>query len=120
MSSESVAIVQLYLVVEEDSAFYLEIPLDRIRALCLSHRMYRLYLGWCILDVVGSLSLRDKKGWYRTIPPIVDLVEGERYYLTVSNQGTVFFDHTWGTRHSIFIEHDSPLLTSRSSRREGT
>ena len=117
-SSVATGHVRLYLVVEEDSMFYLEIPLDVIHALCLNHRKYLLYLGWCILGVEGSLSLLDARGKYRRIPPVGNLDE-ERYYYIVTDRGTVLFlDHKCGTRYNICLWQPSPLLTSRSSRRE--
>ncbi len=47
--------VALVLLREENSAFYLRIPLD---ILCLRPRKYLIFLGWCILGVEGVLALQ--------------------------------------------------------------
>ncbi|KIL57679.1 hypothetical protein M378DRAFT_87561 [Amanita muscaria Koide BX008] len=49
--------VELVLLSEGDSEFYLQIPLDIISSLCLTPRKYLLFLGWCILGVEGVLAL---------------------------------------------------------------
>jgi len=51
--------VRLILLHEEDSTFYLEIPLDTINHLCLKTQKYLAFLGWCILgsQAEGGLSL---------------------------------------------------------------
>lgn len=51
--------VRLILLQEEDSSFYLEIPLDIIHSLCLKPRKYLVFLGWCILGVEGVLTRND-------------------------------------------------------------
>jgi hypothetical protein len=38
------------------SSFYLQIPLNVIRSLCLKPRKYLIFLGWCILGVEGRLA----------------------------------------------------------------
>jgi hypothetical protein len=45
------------LVLVREQQFYLEIPINIIRSLCLKPRKYLLFLGWCILGVEGILSL---------------------------------------------------------------
>ncbi|TDL26653.1 hypothetical protein BD410DRAFT_825774 [Rickenella mellea] len=47
------------LVLERNSSFYLDIPLDVMRNLCLKPRKYLVYLGWCILGTEGKLTGRD-------------------------------------------------------------
>ena len=49
--------VWLILLHEKPSNFYLQIPVDIIRFLCLKPRKYLLFLGWCILGVEGTLAL---------------------------------------------------------------
>ncbi|OJA11222.1 hypothetical protein AZE42_14194, partial [Rhizopogon vesiculosus] len=49
--------VWLVLLHEENSSFYLEIPLDIIASLCLKPRKYLRFLGWCILGVEGVVAL---------------------------------------------------------------
>jgi hypothetical protein len=48
--------VHLILLNEENSSFYLDIPIDIIQSLCLKPLKYLLYLGWCILGVEGVLA----------------------------------------------------------------
>lgn len=50
--------VGLVLLRNENSFFYLEIPLDAINGLCLRPRKYLRFLGWCILGVEGVLALQ--------------------------------------------------------------
>ncbi|KAF8495603.1 hypothetical protein BU17DRAFT_78499 [Hysterangium stoloniferum] len=64
-SSGSIAIsipnhcVGLVLIYDEESPFYLEIPLDTIKSLCLKPLKYLHYLGWSILGVEGTLALES-------------------------------------------------------------
>jgi hypothetical protein len=44
---------------EEESPFYLQIPLDIIASLCLKPRKYLRFLGWCILGIKGDLAVED-------------------------------------------------------------
>ena len=53
--------VRLSLLGEGTSSFYLDIPSDVIKSLCLKPLKYLLFLGWCILGVEGVLS-RDHAG----------------------------------------------------------
>ena len=48
--------VRLILLEEENSSFYLDIPLEIIESLCLKPLKYLLFLGWCILGVEGVLA----------------------------------------------------------------
>jgi hypothetical protein len=47
--------VRLTLIRDANSYFFLEIPRDRIVALCLKPLRYLLFLGWCILGTEGVL-----------------------------------------------------------------
>jgi hypothetical protein len=49
--------IRLILIHNNDSPFYLQIPLNIIASLCLTPRKYLIYLGWCILGIDGSLAL---------------------------------------------------------------
>ncbi|KAF8523455.1 hypothetical protein BU17DRAFT_63747 [Hysterangium stoloniferum] len=51
--------VGLVLLDDEDSPFYLQIPLDTIESLCLKPRKYLRYLAWSILGVEGCLALES-------------------------------------------------------------
>jgi hypothetical protein len=53
--------VRLILLDEENSSFYLDIPLQIIKSLCLKPLKYLLFLGWCILGVEGMLA-RERDG----------------------------------------------------------
>jgi hypothetical protein len=48
--------IRLVLLSINNSSFYLQIPLDVIRSLCLKPRKYLIFLGWCILGVEGRLA----------------------------------------------------------------
>jgi hypothetical protein len=48
--------VRLILLDKENSSFYLDIPLEIIKSLCLKPLKYLLFLGWCILGVEGVLA----------------------------------------------------------------
>ena len=80
MSCASVPIdhVALTLLEDEESAFYLQIPLGVIRALCLKPLKYLLFLGWCILGAEGVLSLRPDD--HIGIDTDEDAVGGEVYH----------------------------------------
>ncbi|KAF8232675.1 hypothetical protein L208DRAFT_1360845 [Tricholoma matsutake] len=65
----------------EDPSFYLQIPLDIIRSLCLKPRKYLLFLGWCILGVEGTLAL-ERNG--DAIDTHEDLDDGGIYYYVVA------------------------------------
>jgi hypothetical protein len=54
--------VGLVLLHEEDSSFYLQIPLHIIGSLCLKPLKYLLFLGWCILGIEGVLALEPGGG----------------------------------------------------------
>ena len=41
---------------EQDSFFYLEIPMDIIGSLCLKPLKYLIFLAWCILGTEGMLA----------------------------------------------------------------
>ena len=44
------------LILADEAQFYLDIPSNIIRTLCLKPRKYLRFLGCCILGVDGSLS----------------------------------------------------------------
>jgi hypothetical protein len=46
----------VHLVLFEPQHFFLEIPVDIIRKLCLKPCKYLRYLGWCILGSEGELK----------------------------------------------------------------
>jgi hypothetical protein len=48
--------VRLILLEEQNSSFYLDIPLGIIVSLCLNPLKYLVFLGWCILGVEGVLA----------------------------------------------------------------
>jgi hypothetical protein len=48
--------VELVLLDNESSTFYLTIPLNNIRAFCKKPWKYLMYLGWCIFDSKGKLA----------------------------------------------------------------
>ena len=72
--------VGLVLLSDDDSFFYLEVPLDIIRANCLDATRYLLFLGWCILGVEGVLSLGPdgQEHWHDADGGII--VEQKIYY----------------------------------------
>src|SRR5882762_3462038 len=51
--------VHLKLMCQDDSWFYLQIPIAVINSLCLKPCKYLKFLGWCILGTEGVLSLQD-------------------------------------------------------------
>jgi len=51
--------VHLNLVCQDNSWFYLQIPIAVINSLCLKPYKYLKFLGWCILGAEGVLSLED-------------------------------------------------------------
>ncbi|KAF8523457.1 hypothetical protein BU17DRAFT_63749 [Hysterangium stoloniferum] len=69
--------VGLVLLDDEDSPFYLQIPLDTIESLCLKPRKYLCYLAWSILGVEGSLALESDGD---SISTDGDLDSGGIYY----------------------------------------
>ncbi|KAF8523452.1 hypothetical protein BU17DRAFT_85740 [Hysterangium stoloniferum] len=69
--------VGLVLLDDEDSPFYLQIPLDTIESLCLKPRKYLRYLAWSILGVEGSLALESDGD---SISTDGDLYSGGIYY----------------------------------------
>jgi hypothetical protein len=54
--------VRLILLSERNSSFYLDIPVEIIKTLCLKPLKYLLFLGWCILGNEGVLSREDGGG----------------------------------------------------------
>jgi hypothetical protein len=81
---------------ELDDSFYLEIPLASIRRLCLTQRMYLLYLSWCILgyDVdAGDLSLavKDEDGNDIDIDKDGDIEGGVIYHLVIAGNPGKYF-----------------------------
>jgi hypothetical protein len=127
-SSESASIsvpqdyVGLILLHEEDSSFYLQIPLPIIASLCLKPLKYLLFLGWCILGVEGVLALELGGGGIDTDGDLDD--KEIYYYVAAAGSGTFFLpmsllscvhmEHLWRT---ICPTKISPRpLTSRSSR----
>jgi len=71
--------VRLILISNDNSSFYLEIPLDIIDSLCLKPRKYLVFLGWCILGVRGRLSLNDDGRGMTTQGSLED--QGIYYYV---------------------------------------
>ena len=55
-SMESVPPGHVRLILAHEAQFFLDIPSNTIRSLCLKPRKYLGFLGWCILGVDGSLS----------------------------------------------------------------
>ena len=79
--------VWLIILHQEPSSFYLQIPVDTIRSLCLKPLKYLLFLGWCILGVEGTLALENNGNAILTDG---DLDERGIYYY-VMNAGTGMF-----------------------------
>ena len=77
--------VRLILLHDENSSFYLDIPLNIIESLCLKPLKYLLFLGWCILGVEGVLA-------YESDGDEVDtdgiLSAREIYYYNAEDSGT--------------------------------
>ena len=73
--------VWLVLLHQEPSSFYLQIPVDTIRSLCLKPLKYLLFLGWCILGVEGTLAL-ERNG--DAIATDDDLDERGTYYYVMA------------------------------------
>ena len=71
--------VRLILLSNNDSSFYLRIPLEIIGSLCLKPRKYLVFLGWCILGVEGHLALEDRGQAITTNGPLED--RGTYYYV---------------------------------------
>jgi hypothetical protein len=42
------------LVLWENEDFYLEIPVEIVNNVCLRPLKYLLYIGWCVLGVIGN------------------------------------------------------------------
>jgi hypothetical protein len=114
--------VGLVLLHEEDSSFYLQIPLDIIGSLCLKPRKYLLFLGWCVLGVEGVLARGRGGGGIDTNGDLDD--QGIYYYVATAGSGTFFLpmpllscvhmEHLW---RAVCPTKISPRpLTSRSSR----
>ncbi|KAI0247736.1 hypothetical protein BJV78DRAFT_1157000 [Lactifluus subvellereus] len=78
--------VGLILLLEEDSTFYLQVPLDIIGSLCLKPLKYLLFLGWCILGIEGILALEPGGGGIDTDGDLDD--QGIYYY--VASAGSDF------------------------------
>jgi hypothetical protein len=78
--------VRLILFSHDNSSFYLEIPLDVIASLCLKPRKYLVFLGWCILGVVGRLAREDGGHGITTNGSLED--QGIYYY--VADVGSKF------------------------------
>jgi hypothetical protein len=78
--------VALVLLQEGDSSFYLQIPLDIIRSLCLKPRKYLLFLAWCILGNEGVLALEHDGGGIDTNGDLGD--QGIYYYVPVKALGS--------------------------------
>ena len=98
--------VALTLLEDEESAFYLQIPLGIIHALCLKPLKYLLFLGWCILGAEGVLSLQpdDHVG----IDTDEDAVGGEVYhYVPAAPLLGTFFSlscvHAGHLQHVIYL-----------------
>jgi len=51
--------IRLNLICQDDSWFYLLVPVVIIDSLCLKPCKYLKFLGWCILGTEGILSLKD-------------------------------------------------------------
>lgn len=79
--------VALVLLEIGDSSFYLEIPLDVIRSLCLKPRKYLLFLGWCIFGVEGTLA-RTRRGHELTTDGT--LVDGGIYHFLMKGGLSMF------------------------------
>ncbi|KAF8523451.1 hypothetical protein BU17DRAFT_63744 [Hysterangium stoloniferum] len=75
--------VGLVLLDDEDSPFYLQIPLDTIESLCLKPRKYLRYLAWSILGVEGSLALDSDSDSISTDGGLDN--GGIYYYITDTN-----------------------------------
>ena len=81
--------VRLILLHDENSSFYLDIPLEIIKSLCLKPLKYLLFLGWCILGVEGVLAYeRDGNG----VDTDGNLGEHEIYYFVGPDDAGAFFD----------------------------
>jgi hypothetical protein len=95
MSSASTSIISvpdghiaLILMHDDQSSFYLEVPLSTINSLCVKPLKYLLYLGWCVLGVEGGLALQfsgsgiDENGGLDN--------GGIYYYVTATDAGTLY------------------------------
>jgi len=87
--------VRLVLFSNDDSRFYLQIPIEIIDSLCLKPRKYLVFLGWCILGVEGRLALADGGDGITTNGSLED----QSVYYYVANVGGKFFFFCWPTRY---------------------
>jgi hypothetical protein len=78
--------VALVLLREEESVYYLKIPLNIISSLCLTPRKYLVFLGWCILGVEGVLALKHDGDGIDTDGDLDD--QGIYHYVPVAGLGT--------------------------------
>lgn len=82
--------VRLILLHDENSSFYLDIPLEIIKSLCLKPLKYLLFLGWCILGVEGVLAYEPDGNEIDT-----DGILGEHeiyYFVGLDDDPGAFFD----------------------------
>jgi hypothetical protein len=71
--------VRLILLSDDNSSFYLQIPLGIIESLCLKPCKYLVFLGWCILGVEGRLAREDGGSGITTNGSLED--QGIYYYV---------------------------------------
>jgi hypothetical protein len=115
--------VALVLLQEGDSSFYLQIPLDIIKSLCLKPRKYLLFLGWCILGNEGVLAFEHDGGGVDTNGDLDD--QEIYYYVPVEDLGTFLSMpllsciHTGHLLHAICPTKISPVLSTSKSSSSG-
>ena len=100
--------VSLILLQEEDSSFYLQVPLNIIHSLCLKPRKYLRYLGWCILGVEGVLALRHGGSGIDTTGDLEN--QGIYYYVVDAGTGTLFPRPSLSSRAHVILMADYTVL----------
>ena len=99
----------LTLLEDNGSVFYLQIPLDAIRALCLKPLKYLLFLGWCILGAEGVLCVGDNE-----IDTDEEAVGGEIYqYVPAAPLGTFLLLSCVHAGHLSIHPRSCPSCRSR-------
>jgi hypothetical protein len=84
---ESVLPGHIRLILTPDSSFYLEIPLNIIKCLCLKPRKYLVFLGWCIFGDEGELR-KNQGGQAMSLDGDLD-DESVYHFVRPAGRGTI-------------------------------
>ena len=95
--------IHLVLLSRQEDPFYLQIPTKFVATVCLTPLKYLLYLGWCVLGVVGVLE--DEQG-DEILELNGELVDHSIYHYTVPGDEDV--------RHVLARAVDLEVIKTRT------